>query len=72
NLYTKRRIIMSLKIWVDHYEYDNTDIVFVNGYALKERYITIAYDLAKANGQKTLVTKVYPIQGVPYKMEYEV
>lgn len=61
-----------IRIWVDHYEYDNTDIVFINGHALKERHSAVAYDLAKANGQKTLTINMYPVNGMPYKTENEV
>ena len=68
---------MAIKIRVDQYQGNDESIVsdpiiFVNGYALVERTIDIAYDLCREIGQETLPITLYPIADIPTTTQYTV
>ena len=63
---------VKVKVRVDRYERDQKDIIFVNGYALVERDINVAYKLARDLGQDHIKVTFYPIKGRPDTLNYTV
>ena len=58
-----------ISVWAHHYDKDDTWIVFINGHALVERDLSIAYDLARGAGQEYLPVTLYNKTGMPV-LEY--
>jgi hypothetical protein len=50
-----------IQITCEHYKDTDRFIIFINGFALNKNSCTyfVAYELAKAAGQKQLKTKIY-------------
>jgi len=59
-----------MNIRVDHYTDTDETIVFIDGHALVERDISIAYKLAKGIGQTVLTVTTYSNDSSPVKEEY--